>query len=139
MLSTNNLTIGYLNHVRPHQLYIYIVKQRISFNNCLSLSEAILALQSEVANLKRELEERLSHLPHFSRQVAQASHTRPRQERRPKGRPRPHHRPSSSRYTVQQAHITGSTVACMYVKHTDLFCAQLSCTGMRYNKHYDFR
>ncbi|XP_062407627.1 uncharacterized protein LOC134098562 [Sardina pilchardus] len=63
---------------------------------CSCHNEAILTLQSEVANLKRELEERLSHLPHFSKQVAQLAPARPRQERRPKARPRAHHRPSSS-------------------------------------------
>ncbi|XP_048103336.1 uncharacterized protein LOC125297186 isoform X2 [Alosa alosa] len=66
---------------------------------CSCHNEAILTLQSEVANLKRELEERLSHLPHFSKQVAQLAQARPRQERRPKAQPRGHHRPSSSRCT----------------------------------------
>ncbi|KAL2097076.1 hypothetical protein ACEWY4_006283 [Coilia grayii] len=77
---------------------------------CTCHSEAILALQSEVAHLRKELEERLSHLPHYSRQMAQLSQvplaqaqaqasSRPKQEKRPRTRPRAQHRPSSSRGT----------------------------------------
>ncbi|KAM7379238.1 hypothetical protein PAMP_004803 [Pampus punctatissimus] len=62
---------------------------------CVS-SEAILALQSEVSQLKKDLEEGLVQLPHLAQKMdyITSKYTQDRHERRSKTRPRNHQRPA---------------------------------------------
>ncbi|XP_070830179.1 microtubule organization protein AKNA-like [Chaetodon trifascialis] len=78
--------------------------------SCSCNSEAILALQSEVSRLKKDLEEGLVQLPHLAQKMdyLTSKYRQERQELRSKTRPRSHHRsacnsvwkPSSSRQNV---------------------------------------
>ncbi|XP_067461756.1 protein AKNAD1-like isoform X1 [Thunnus thynnus] len=64
--------------------------------SCSCNSEAILALQSEVSQLKKDLEEGLVQLPHLAQKMDYLTSKcrQDRQERRSKTRPRIHHRPA---------------------------------------------
>lgn len=63
------------------------------------LSEAILALQSEVSRLKKDLEEGLVQVPHLAQRMdyLTSKYRQDRQERRSKTRPRTHLRPACNR------------------------------------------
>lgn len=65
---------------------------------CLS-SEAILALQSEVSRLKKDLEEGLLQLPHLAQKMEYlaSKYKQDHQEHRSKTRTRTHHRPGFNR------------------------------------------
>jgi len=62
-------------------------------------SETILALQSEVSQLKKDLEEGLVQLPHLAQKMdyLTSQYKKDHQERKSKTRPRTHHRPASNR------------------------------------------
>ncbi|XP_034558049.1 uncharacterized protein LOC117826230 isoform X2 [Notolabrus celidotus] len=85
-------------------------------NSCSCNSEAILALQSEVSRLKKDLEDGLVQLPHLAQKMdfLTSRYGPDRQERRSKTRPRTQHRlvsnsalkPSSSR----QSNLSSSQV-----------------------------
>ncbi|GLD58581.1 AT-hook-containing transcription factor-like protein [Lates japonicus] len=64
--------------------------------SCSCNSEAILALQSEVSRLKKDLEEGLVQLPHLAQRMdyLTSKYRQDRQERRSKTRPRTHLRPA---------------------------------------------
>ncbi|XP_042353106.1 protein AKNAD1-like [Plectropomus leopardus] len=64
--------------------------------SCSCNSEAILALQSEVSRLKKDLEEGLIQLPHLTQRMdyLTSKYRLDRQERRTKTRTRTHHRPA---------------------------------------------
>ncbi|XP_054452556.1 microtubule organization protein AKNA-like [Anoplopoma fimbria] len=64
--------------------------------SCSCNSEAILALQSEVVRLKKDLEESLVQLPHLAQKMdyLTSKYRQDRQERKSKNRPRTHHRPA---------------------------------------------
>ncbi|XP_053186678.1 microtubule organization protein AKNA-like [Scomber japonicus] len=64
--------------------------------SCSCNSEAILALQSEVSRLKKDLKEGLVQLPHLAQKMdyLTSKNRQDRQERRSKTRPRTHHRPA---------------------------------------------
>ncbi|XP_045907963.1 uncharacterized protein LOC123972488 [Micropterus dolomieu] len=64
--------------------------------SCSCNSEAILALQSEVSRLKKDLEEGLVQLPHLTEKMdyLTSKYRQDRQERRSKTRSRTHHRPA---------------------------------------------
>ncbi|KAK2822316.1 hypothetical protein Q5P01_022381 [Channa striata] len=84
--------------------------------SCSCNSEAILALQSEVSRLKKDLEEGLVQLPHLAQKMdyLTSKYRQDRQERKSKIRPRTHQRtafnsvqkPSSSRQNV--SHLVSS-------------------------------
>lgn len=59
------------------------------------ISEAILALQSEVSRLREELQECLVQLPHLAQEMEYLTSAR---ERRSKTRTRSHHRPTYNRW-----------------------------------------
>ncbi|XP_073347788.1 uncharacterized protein [Pagrus major] len=61
--------------------------------SCSCNSEAILALQSEVSRLKKDLEDGLVQLPHLAQKMDYLT-SKYRQERRSKTRGRSHHRPA---------------------------------------------
>ncbi|KAM8728487.1 uncharacterized protein aknad1 [Acanthopagrus schlegelii] len=61
--------------------------------SCSCNSEAIVALQSEVSRLKKDLEEGLVQLPHLAEKMDYLT-SKYRQERRSKTRMRSHHRPA---------------------------------------------
>ncbi|XP_028449305.1 AT-hook-containing transcription factor isoform X2 [Perca flavescens] len=64
--------------------------------SCSCNSEALLALQSEVSRLKKDLEEGLVQLPHLAKKMdyLTSKYRQDRQERKSKTRPRTHHRPA---------------------------------------------
>ncbi|XP_056246478.1 uncharacterized protein LOC130178375 isoform X1 [Seriola aureovittata] len=64
--------------------------------SCSCNSEVILALQSEVSRLKKDLEESLVQLPHLAQKMdyLTSKYRQDRQERRSKTRPRTHLRPA---------------------------------------------
>ncbi|XP_038575199.1 uncharacterized protein LOC119902888 isoform X2 [Micropterus salmoides] len=64
--------------------------------SCSCNSEAILALQSEVSRLKKDLEEGLVQLPHLTEKMdyLTSKYRQDRQERRSKTKSRTHHRPA---------------------------------------------
>ncbi|XP_034744654.1 protein AKNAD1-like isoform X1 [Etheostoma cragini] len=64
--------------------------------SCSCNGEALLALQSEVSRLKKELEEGLVQLPHLAQKMdyLASKYRQDRQERKSKTRPRTHHRPA---------------------------------------------
>ncbi|XP_031137213.2 microtubule organization protein AKNA-like isoform X1 [Sander lucioperca] len=64
--------------------------------SCSCNSEALLALQSEVSRLKKDLEEGLVQLPHLAQKMdyLTSKYRQDRQERKSKTRPRTHHRPA---------------------------------------------
>ncbi|KAK1879480.1 Protein AKNAD1 [Dissostichus eleginoides] len=62
-------------------------------DSCSCNSEAILALQSEVSRLKKELNEGLVQLPHLAQKMDYLT-SKYRQEHKSKTRPRTHHRPA---------------------------------------------
>ncbi|XP_051263550.1 uncharacterized protein LOC127367591 isoform X1 [Dicentrarchus labrax] len=64
--------------------------------SCSCNSEAIVALQSEVSRLKKDLEEGLVQLPHLAEKMdyLTCKYKQDRQERKSKTRPRTHHRPA---------------------------------------------
>ncbi|XP_071392949.1 serine-rich adhesin for platelets-like [Centroberyx affinis] len=63
--------------------------------SCSCNSEAILALQSEVSRLKKDLEDGLVQLPHLAQRMdyLTSKYRQDRQDRRSKTRPRTHHKP----------------------------------------------
>ncbi|XP_033993124.1 microtubule organization protein AKNA-like isoform X2 [Trematomus bernacchii] len=65
-------------------------------DSCSCNSEAILALQSEVSRLKKELNEGLVQLPHLAQKMDYLT-SKYRQEHKSKTRPRTHHRPACNR------------------------------------------
>uniref|UniRef100_UPI0037E85A5C microtubule organization protein AKNA-like n=1 Tax=Semicossyphus pulcher TaxID=241346 RepID=UPI0037E85A5C len=92
----------------PAQLHHHISEPALSstmeteergspLNSCSCNSEAILALQSEVSRLKKDLEEGLVQLPHLAQKMdfLSSRYRQDRQERRSKTRPRSHHRLAS--------------------------------------------
>ncbi|XP_060900510.1 uncharacterized protein LOC132979058 isoform X2 [Labrus mixtus] len=102
----------------PAQLHYHIPEPKLSatmdtddtgspLNSCSCNSEAIVALQSEVSRLKKDLEEGLDQLPHLAQKMdyLTSRYREDRQERRSKTRLRNQHRlpcnsvwkPSSSR------------------------------------------
>lgn len=76
----NNLSIWF-NYDKSGSLYL--------------ISEAILALQSEVSRLKEELQQCLVQLPHLAQEMEHLTSAR---ERRSKTRTRSHHRPTYNRW-----------------------------------------
>ncbi|KAJ4936265.1 hypothetical protein JOQ06_000864 [Pogonophryne albipinna] len=65
-------------------------------DSCSCNSEAILALQSEVSRLKKELNEGLVQLPHLAQKMDYLT-SKYRQGHKSKTRPRTHHRPACNR------------------------------------------
>ncbi|KAK5888910.1 hypothetical protein CesoFtcFv8_014959 [Champsocephalus esox] len=65
-------------------------------DSCSCNSEAILALQSEVSRLKKELNEGLVQLPHLAQEMDYLT-SKYRQGHKSKTRPRTHHRPACNR------------------------------------------
>lgn len=65
-------------------------------------SEAILALQSEVSRLKKDLVEGLVQLPHLTQKMDYLT-SKYRQGCRSKSRPRTHHRPTYNRWEADPA------------------------------------
>ncbi|KAM3865951.1 uncharacterized protein aknad1 [Diretmus argenteus] len=65
---------------------------------CSCNSEAILALQSEVSRLKKDLEEGLVQLPHLAQRMdyLTSKYRQDPLDRRSKSRPRTHHKPTST-------------------------------------------
>ncbi|XP_055740179.1 uncharacterized protein LOC129824506 [Salvelinus fontinalis] len=75
--------------------------QHYSECTCRTACLAIQALQSEVSQLKRDLEEGLVQLPHLSQRMDYlTSRCRQNRDRRPKTRPRTHHKPAGSRQSL---------------------------------------
>lgn len=70
-------------------------------------SEAIVALQSEVSRLKKDLEEGLVQLPHLAEKMDYLT-SKYRQERRSKTRMRSHHRPACNRWEADPARLIES-------------------------------
>lgn len=75
---------------------------RFKYLHSLVFSEAILALQSEVSRLKKDLEEGLVQLPHLAQKMDYLT-SKYRQERRSKTRARSHHRPACNRWEADAA------------------------------------
>ncbi|XP_037642285.1 microtubule organization protein AKNA-like isoform X2 [Sebastes umbrosus] len=71
-------------------------ERRSPLTFCSCNSEAIVALQSEVSRLKKDLEEGLVQLPNLAQKMdyLTSKYGQDRQERRSKTRPRTHHRPA---------------------------------------------
>ncbi|XP_032387981.1 microtubule organization protein AKNA isoform X2 [Etheostoma spectabile] len=94
-------------HSPPAQLHHHVSEPALSTTmdteergsplySCSCNSEALLALQSEVSRLKKELEEGLVQLPHLAQKMdyLTSKYRQDCQERKSKTRPRTHHRPA---------------------------------------------
>lgn len=78
-------------------VHIKIKASSSAYLHSFVFSEAILALQSEVSRLKKDLEEGLVQLPHLAQKMDYLT-SKYRQERRSKTRARSHHRPACNRW-----------------------------------------
>ncbi len=87
-LKVDNDLLEFFHHIQTSQYMCLCV-----------FSEAILALQSEVSRLKKDLEEGLVQLPHLAQRMDYLSskYSQDQQERRSKSRPHSRHRTACGR------------------------------------------
>ncbi|XP_076001166.1 uncharacterized protein aknad1 [Genypterus blacodes] len=92
------------HHLSEHLLSnsMDIEQRERHLSSCSCNSEALLALQSEVSRLKKDLEEGLVQLPHLEQKMDYLT-SKYRQERRPKTRSRTHHRSASNSLLKQSS------------------------------------
>ncbi|XP_070305161.1 protein AKNAD1-like [Salvelinus sp. IW2-2015] len=101
-------TTSQLSHHGPdcqlktsHSITMDMPQRDCHSHTCSCHGSAIQALQSEVSQLKRDLEEGLVQLPHLSQRMDYlTSRCRQNRDRRPKTRPRTHHKPAGSRQSL---------------------------------------
>uniref|UniRef100_A0A7N6FAC8 Protein AKNAD1 n=1 Tax=Anabas testudineus TaxID=64144 RepID=A0A7N6FAC8_ANATE len=98
--SDANLPAQFHNHISASAVSTTMDTEKIcSQTHCCSCNgEAILALQSEVSRLKKNLEEGLVQLPHLAQKMdyLTSKYKQDRQESRSKTRPRIHQRPATN-------------------------------------------
>ncbi|XP_041752630.2 microtubule organization protein AKNA [Coregonus clupeaformis] len=84
-----------------HSITMDMPQRDCHSHTCSCHSEAIQSLQSEVCQLKRDLEEGLVKLPQLSQRMDYlTSRCRQNRDRRPKTRSRTHHKPAGSRQSL---------------------------------------
>eukprot|EP00063_Salmo_salar_P072667 XP_014047502.1 PREDICTED: AT-hook-containing transcription factor-like isoform X1 [Salmo salar] len=101
-------TTSQLSHHGPdcqlktsHSITMDMPQSDCHSHTCSCHSSAIQALQSEVSQLKRDLEEGLVQLPQLSQRMDNlTSRCRQNRDRRPKTRPRTHQKPAGSRQSL---------------------------------------
>nr|XP_046215454.1 uncharacterized protein LOC124041661 [Oncorhynchus gorbuscha] len=106
-------TTSQLSHHGPdcpfktsHSITMDMPQRDCHSHTCSCHSSAIQALQSEVSQLKRDLKEGLVQLPHLSQRMDYlTSRCRQNRDRRPKTRPRTHHKPAGSRQSLTNTKI----------------------------------